>query len=130
MVPWAFAAVLIFLGFGLERRIRPPRFAAGLLHRVRLARTLGWLTPLIPCGPLWIMFGAAALTATWHGGASHMLAFALGTIPLPWLVQAQAHRLQQFLSPRKARLTQQFLAFGSAGLLIWRTAIPLHACCH
>jgi sulfite exporter TauE/SafE len=130
MVPWAFAAVLIVLGFGLEKKIPQPQFMARLLVRARLNRTLGWLTPLLPCGPLWLMLGAAALTGSWRSGALHMAAFALGTIPLPLLLQMQALRAQRRLSPRAARWMQQALAFGSAGILVWRAALPLHACCH
>jgi len=130
IVPWAFAAVLIVLGLGLEKRIPQPRFMAAFLLRARLNRSLGWLTPLIPCGPLWLMFGAAAITGSWWSGGLHMAVFALGTIPLPLLLQTQAGRLQQRLSPQAARWTQQTLAFVSAGVLVWRAALPLHASCH
>jgi sulfite exporter TauE/SafE len=114
IVPWVFVAVLVMLGFGLEKKIPQPRFIANLLLRARLNRTLGWLTPLLPCGPLWLMLGAAAL----------------GTIPLPLLLHMQAQRTQRKLSPRAARWMQQALAFGSAGILVWRATLPLHACCH
>ncbi len=130
IVPWVFAAVLIMLGFGLEKKIPQPRFIAKLLFRARLNRSLGWLTPLLPCGPLWLMFGAAALIGSWMSGALHMSAFALGTIPLPLLIQMQAQRAQRKFSPRVARWMQQALAFGSAGILVWRATLPLHACCH
>jgi sulfite exporter TauE/SafE len=130
IVPWAFAAVLIALGFGLEKKIPQPRFIANLLLRARLNRSLGWLTPLLPCGPLWLMLGAAALTGSWYSGALHMAAFALGTIPLPLLLQMKALRLQRSISSQPARWMQQGLAFISAGLLIWRAMLPLHACCH
>jgi hypothetical protein len=59
-----------------------------------------------------------------------MASFALGTIPLPLLLQTQVLRAQRGLSPRVARWMQQVLAFGSAGILVWRAALPLHACCH
>jgi len=130
IVPWVFVAVLLVLGFGLEKKIPQPRFVATLLLRARLNRTLGWLTPLLPCGPLWLMLGAAALTGSWASGALHMAAFALGTIPLPLFLQMQALHAQRRLSPRVARWMQQALAFGSAGILVWRAALPLHACCH
>ena len=130
IVPWVFVAVLVMLGFGLEKKIPQPRFIANLLLRARLNRTLGWLTPLLPCGPLWLMLGAAALTGSWTGGALHMAAFALGTIPLPLLLHMQAQRTQRRLSPRAARWMQQALAFSSAGILVWRATLPLHACCH
>ncbi len=130
IVPWAFAVVLIVLGFGLEKRIPQPRFMAAFLFRVRLNRSLGWLTPLLPCGPLWLMLGAAAITGTWMSGALHMASFALGTIPLPLLAQAQAARVQARFSPTMLLRSQRALAFASAALLIWRAALPLHASCH
>jgi sulfite exporter TauE/SafE len=76
------------------------------------------------------MFGAAAITGSWWSGALHMASFAAGTIPLPLLLQTQALHLQQRISSQAARRTQQALAFGSAGLLVWRAALPLHASCH
>lgn len=130
LVPWAFAVVLVVLGLGWEKKIPQPRFIAALLLRARLNRSLGWLTPLLPCGPLWLMLGAAAFTGVWWSGALHMAAFALGTIPLPLLLQTQALRVQQRISPQAARWTQQTLAFVSAGVLVWRAALPLHASCH
>ncbi len=130
VVPWVFAAVLIMLGFGLEKKIPQPRFVANLLLRARLNRSLGWLTPLLPCGPLWLMLGATALTGVWWSGALHMAAFALGTVPLPLLIQSRALSVQGKLSPRAARRMQQVLALGSAGVLVWRATLPLHACCH
>jgi sulfite exporter TauE/SafE len=130
LVPWAFAIVLLVLGFGLEKKIPQPRFMAAFLFRAKLNRSLGWLTPLLPCGPLWLMLGAAAITGSWWSGALHMAAFSAGTVPLPLLLQTQAGRLQQRLSPQAARWTQQTLAFVSAGVLVWRAALPLHASCH
>jgi sulfite exporter TauE/SafE len=130
LVPWAFAAVLIVLGLGLEKKIPRPRFLASLLLRARLNRSLGWLTPLLPCGPLWLMLAAAAVTGSWWSGALHLASFAAGTIPLPLLLQTQALRLQNRFPPSTARWTQQALAFISAGLLVWRAALPLHANCH
>lgn len=130
IVPWVFAIVLLLMGLGLEKRLPQPRFVASLLVRARLHRSLGWLTPLLPCGPLWLMLGAAAFTGSWWSGALHMGAFAAGTIPLPFLLHSQARRLQGAISPQAARWTQQALAFVSAGILVWRAALPLHACCH
>ena len=130
IVPWAFAAVLIVLGLGLEKKIPQPRFMASILLRARLNRSLGWLTPLLPCGPLWLMLAAASVTGSWSSGALHMACFAAGTIPLPLLLQTQAAHWQHRLSPQAARWTQQSLAFVSAGVLVWRAALPLHASCH
>jgi sulfite exporter TauE/SafE len=130
LVPWVFAAVLIVLAFGWEKRLPQPRFATMFLARAHLNRSLGWLTPLLPCGPLWLMLGAAAVTGSWWNGALHMASFAAGTIPLPLLLQTQALRAQNRFSPNAARWMQQGLALVSAGLLVWRAVLPLHASCH
>lgn len=129
-VPWVLAAVLLVLAFGLEKRLPQPRFFAAMLLRAKLNRSLGWLTPLLPCGPLWLMLGASAVTGSWWSGALHMGAFVMGTIPLFFLLQSQATRLQNRFSPSAIRWTQQGVALVSAGLLVWRASLPLHACCH
>ena len=130
ILPWVLVAILLILGLGLEKKLPQPRAIASLLRRVRLNRSLGWLTPLLPCGPLWLMLGAAAMTGSWQGGALLMAAFVTGTIPLPWLLQSQAGRLQGRLSPLLVRWTQQGIALASAGLLVWRATLPIHASCH
>jgi sulfite exporter TauE/SafE len=130
IVPWVMAAVLLVLAFGLEKRIPQPRFLAEFLFKARLNRSLGLLTPLLPCGPLWLMLSAAAVTGSASSGAIHMAAFVAGTIPLPILLQTQANRLQQRISPIAMRWTQQGFALVSAGILVWRASAPLHACCH
>jgi uncharacterized protein len=130
IVPWVFAAVLLIMGLGLEKRLPQPRFMAGLLLRARLHRSLGWLTPLLPCGPLWLMLGAAAMTGSSWSGGLHMASFALGTVPLPLVLQWQAARLARTFSPTAALLAQRAIALVSAGLLAWRASLPLHASCH
>ena len=129
-LPWILAAVMLLIGLGLEKRLPQPRLLSALLLRVRLNRSLGWLTPLLPCGPLWLMLAAAAAAGSWHGGALLMVAFVVGTIPLPWLLQAQATNLQRRFSPLVLRWTQQGIALVSAALLVWRAMLPVHASCH
>jgi sulfite exporter TauE/SafE len=129
-LPWILAAVLLLLGLGLEKRLPIPKAFSALLLRVRLNRSLGWLTPLLPCGPLWLMLAAAAVAGSWQGGALLMAAFVLGTIPLPWLLQAQAANLQRRFSPLVLRWTQQGIALVSAALLVWRATLPAHVSCH
>jgi hypothetical protein len=128
-VPWLLAAILVLVAFGLDKRIPQPRFLSRLLLRVRLGSSLGWLTPLLPCGPLWLMFGVAILAASWWQGALLLASYSAGTVPLFWVVQAQFLRLQRGSSPLLLR-TQQGLALLGAGLLVWRSLAPLHDCCH
>jgi len=128
--PWALAAVLLLVGLGLEKKLPQPRWFAALLFRLRLRRSLGLLTPLLPCGPLWLMFGVAVVAGSWWRGAVLLAAFSIGTIPLYLLAQLQFVRLQGALSPNALRWTQQSLALCSAALLIWRATIPIHGSCH
>jgi sulfite exporter TauE/SafE len=128
--PWILAAVLLLLGLGLEKRLPQPRALSGLLLRVRLNRSLGWLTPLLPCGPLWLMLATSAVAGSWHHGALLMAAFVLSTIPMPWLLQLQAANLQRRFSPFVLRWTQQSVALVSAALLVWRAMLPATASCH
>ena len=100
------------------------------MFRARLDRTLGWLTPMLPCGPLWLMLAAAAITGSWLSGALHMAAFVAGTVPLYWALQAQLFRAQTRLSPSIMRLSQRALALISASLLVWRALLPAYANCH
>jgi hypothetical protein len=130
IVPWVLAAVLLMIGLGLEKRLPQPQFLTAWLLRARLHRSLGLLTPLLPCGPLWLMLGAAAVTGAWTSGALLMASFIAGTIPLPLLLQSQAWRLRGRLSPAALRWTQQGVALISAGLLTWRAMLPANGSCH
>jgi sulfite exporter TauE/SafE len=100
---WILVIVFLIFGFGLEKKLpRPPvllkwtaklRFRLGKLSPVRSGITLGALTPLLPCGPLYLLFGASLLTGSGMRGAEFALAFGLGTVPLLWLIQYQLKRL-------------------------------------
>ncbi len=129
-LPWLLVTVLLMVGFGLEKKLPQPRALSKLLLRVRLQHSLGWLTPLLPCGPLWLMLGTAALAGSWQHGAILMACFVIGTIPLPWVILTQGANLQRRFSPIAMRRTQQCLAFISAGLLAWRALLPIDAPCH
>src|SRR5215203_2470176 len=130
-VPWILAAVLVLIGFGLDKRIPQPRFLTRILVRARLNRTLGWLTPLLPCGPLWLMYGVAILSGSVLSGALLLASFSLGTIPLFLLLQAGVWKLQQRGRATWLPRAQQVFAFSAAALLVWRTIlIDQGGCCH
>lgn len=130
LVPWVLAGVMLIIALGLDRRLPQPRLLAGWLLRLRLHRSLGLLTPLLPCGPLWLMLGAAAITGTWTGGGLLMVSFVAGTMPLPWLLQSQAARLRGRFSPLTLGRVQRGLALVSAALLTWRAVASSHGSCH
>lgn len=132
LVPWGMAAVLLVLGLGLEKRIPQPPAFAGLTRVLRLDRSLGILTPLLPCGPLWLMYGVAAISGSPFSGAALMAAFALGTIPVFAVIHAGAFRGGRFLPSSAFRWFQQGIALCGAAILVWRALMPatVTSCCH
>lgn len=130
LVPWALAAVMLIIGLGLDRRLPQPRLLSRWLLRLRINRSLGLLTPLLPCGPLWLMLSTAALTGSWAGGGLLMASFVAGTIPLPWLLQSQAARLSVRIPPLVFSRGQRLLALVSVALLTWRAVASSHGSCH
>lgn len=130
VLPWILVGVYLVFALGLEKRL--PRPAALLKHaarwRFKTARltpvcsglALGFFTPLLPCGPLYLLFGAALLSGSgWHG-AEFALAFGLGTVPLLWLAQAQLHRMKRRFSPLAMVRAQRGLALTAAMVMMWR----------
>ena len=130
IAPWAMAIVLLGLALGLEKRIPQPRWTARLMLRARLRQNLGFLTPLLPCGPLWLTLGVAALSSSALRGALLLGAFTAGTIPLFALLQSSLLRGQRRLSPLWLLRAQRGLAFIACILLVWRATLPNDGSCH
>jgi hypothetical protein len=127
LLPWVLVIVFLIFGFGMDKKLpRPPallrwtakmRFRLGRLSPIRSGITLGALTPLLPCGPLYLLFGAALLTGSAARGAEFALAFGLGTVPLLWLAQQSFKHIG-----RRFNLVpiQRTLAIASACLIAFR----------
>jgi sulfite exporter TauE/SafE len=128
LLPWAFALFFLAIAFGLDRFLPKLRFASGLLFRLKLnvlpvlplSAVMGLATPFLPCGPLYAAFAVALFADSFSDGARLMTAFALGTMPLYWLLQSQYFRLQHRISPGALQWARQGLALVSALLLAWR----------
>ncbi len=150
VLPWILVVLFLVFAFGLEKKLPRPvallkfgarwRFKTARLTPVRAGVALGLVTPLLPCGPLYLLFGAALLSGSgWHG-AEFALAFGLGTVPLLWLAQGQLHRLRRKLSPMAMVRIQRGLALVAALVMVWRLhgTLPgfqhlpekLPSCCH
>lgn len=131
LLPWAFALLFIAHGFGLEKKIPQPRFISRLLLKLnfqdksksRLGALLGAFTPLLPCAPLYLVFGVTLVAGSFLNGAALMACFAAGTSPLYWLVQTQYVRWSARWSPIALQRTRAALALLSAGLLVWRAVV-------
>jgi uncharacterized protein len=130
LLPWVLVVILLAMALGLDKRVPRPavfnrltaraRFKAGRLSAYAGAGAMGLLTPLLPCGPLYLVFGAALLAGSAAKGAEFTLAFGLGTVPLLWLAQHQFHRIRAKLTPKSMNLMRRGLAFAAALMMIVR----------
>lgn len=130
MLPWILVIVYLMFAFGLEKRLPRPagllkfaarwRFKTARLTPVRSGLALGILTPLLPCGPLYLLFGASLLSGSGWRGAEFALGFGLGTVPLLWLAQTQLHRMKRRIPPVVMVRVQRGLALTAALVMMWR----------
>lgn len=128
--PWLLVLFFIALAFRLDRYVPKPaalsrlsfRLTARLRMRSRVhaAAALGLATPLLPCGPLYVLIALALVSGSALRGIEFMLAFGLGTVPLLWLAQSQFHWVRRKLSPLWLNRTRIVLALVTAALLGWR----------
>ncbi len=147
VLPWLMVLAFALVGLGLDQRLPKPGFLARPLRRLQAAAfrlksgprsgLLGLATPLLPCGPLYLIFGLALANGSAFKGAGFTVAFGLGTLPLLWLAQTGLHRLGGVLSPAALSRLQRGLALGTAVLLAWRLrgtldfgAETVPSCCH
>jgi hypothetical protein len=130
LLPWVMVAVLLVMALDLDKKVPRPLVFQRITARVRLksmklpaygsASAMGLLTPFLPCGPLYLVFGAALLAGSAAKGAEFTLAFGLGTVPLLWLAQQQFHRIRAMLTPLAMGRLRRGLAFVTALMLAWR----------
>jgi sulfite exporter TauE/SafE len=130
-LPVLLAVVLLVVGIGWRWRVPLPTRVRLAFARWRLAvarrpawqrgMALGLLTPLIPCGPLYVMLGACLLAGSaWHG-AELAMAFALGTVPLLWFAQGSFGWIGLKLGQRNLGIVRRAVALTAAVVLLWRT---------
>jgi sulfite exporter TauE/SafE len=87
---------------------------------VSAAAVLGLATPLLPCGPLYMVVALAMLAGSALRGVEFMLAFGLGTVPLLWLAQTNFHWIRRKLPPGWIARVQMTLALVTAVVIAWR----------
>ncbi len=134
-LPWVLVLFFVAVAFRWDRYL--PKIAAltritwklqGWMRgrsRVSMAAALGVATPLLPCGPLYLIVTLALLTGSPLRGVEFMLAFGLGTVPLLWLAQTEFHWVRQKLSPLWLNRTRIALALVAALLVAWRLRATL-----
>ncbi len=130
VLPWLLTAVLLFMALGLHVKLPRPSFLKMWSARTRLklcripvrrgALALGMATPLLPCGPLYLMAGIALVSGSAVRGAEFMLAFSMGTIPLLWFAQHRFHVWRQQLSPVAMDRVKRAVCLAGAVMLMMR----------
>lgn len=147
VLPWLLVVAFANFGMGLETYLPKPQFlragvrriqtAALRMHSAMRAGLLGFATPLLPCGPLYLMFALAMANGSALKGGEFAFAFGLGTLPLLWLAQTQLHLISGKVQPQTMRKIQRGLALTAALIMAWRLrgtldfgsdAVP--SCCH
>ncbi|MGF1453536.1 MAG: sulfite exporter TauE/SafE family protein [Opitutales bacterium] len=131
IAPWLLVGVIIAAVLRWDRLL--PKFGATGRWYLRATRRvqrwpagwrglgLGLATPLLPCGPLYLLLTAALFTASAGRGALFGAAFAAGTIPLLALGQTAFLTLGKRLPPTVLRGVQIGIAGLAVALIIWRT---------
>lgn len=126
-LPWVMVLFFLMVAIRVDRFFPKPTFLAGVLSKAqRRAASLprpvaglctGLLTPLLPCGPLYAVFGLALMTQSPIRGAEFLLLFGLGTMPLLWVVQSAFSKWQGRISPVAISRIQRMLALVVAIIL-------------
>ncbi len=145
VLPWLLVLVFLAVALGLGKWLPKPLFLSRPMARIRLAvarvpapvkaTVLGAATPLLPCGPLYLMLTLAMANGSVSNGAQFAAAFGLGTLPLLWLAQTQVHLLGPRFSGRATMWVQRGLALSAALVMAWRlrgtlTGEAEATCCH
>lgn len=130
VLPWLLAAVLLAMACGISIKLPKPQFFKLWTARTRLklcripakrgALALGLATPLLPCGPLYLMLAIALASGSALHGIEFMLAFALGTVPLLWLAQHQFLVWRHRLTPITMSRVRRSVALAGALLVVAR----------
>ncbi len=143
--PWLLVIVFVLIGIGADAWLPKPVFLTIPMARLKLkavklgsaarAGLIGIATPLLPCGPLYMMFGLAMANGSAAKGGEFSVAFGLGTLPLLALAQTQLHRIGIRLSPVALKRVQRGLSLVAAVVLAWRlrgtlTGETEASCCH
>ncbi len=130
VLPWVLAGVLIIMALGGSVKLPRPAFLKKWSAHTRLALcrvpvkrgalALGLMTPLLPCGPLYLMLGIALISGSALRGVEFMLAFSLGTVPLLWLAQHQFHVWKHRLTPVNISRVRRGVALVGAVMVMAR----------
>lgn len=130
VLPWLLVGLFLITALGLWKKLPRPRFADRLVAKARFrsfklsagrgALVMGLVTPLLPCGPLYLLFAATLLSGSALRGAEFALAFGMGTVPLLWVAQQSFSKLRDAMPALRFSQLQRGLAIIATIVMIWR----------
>jgi len=134
-LPWVLVLFFLAVSFRLDKRFPKPVWLGSVYRRVNqrfqrlskpvAAALIGLSTPLLPCGPLYMIFGLALFSGSALKGIEFSVGFGLGTLPLLWLAQTQFMRMNQRAGMKWLPRIQRTMAFVAALVIAWRLRTTL-----
>ena len=118
-IPWIAGVLLLAWAVGWSFNLFPNSLKRMPRFRPR-PEVIGFLTPLIPCAPLYLMLGLCALSGSAAQGAMLALAFGVGTVPLLWFAQANFAWIRQKIGARRFDFLQRGVVIAAALIVLWR----------
>jgi len=135
LLPWILVVFFLVVAFRLDRFFPKPvwlgRFYRKMttrfsrLQKPLAAAVIGLASPLLPCGPLYMIFGLALFSGSALKGAEFAIGFGIGTLPLLWLAQSHFMRVQFKVTPLSLIRIQRSLALIAALVVAWRLRTTL-----
>jgi len=134
-LPWILVLFFLVVAFRLDRFFPKPKWLGNYYRQLTAkffkmrkpvaAGLIGLASPLLPCGPLYMIFGLALFSGSALKGAEFAIGFGLGTMPLLWLAQTQFMRMNQRMTPKVLVRIQRSAAFLAALVVAWRLRTTL-----
>lgn len=135
LLPWILVAFFFVVALRLDRFFPKPIWLGGLykkmtarfsrLQKPMAAAMIGLASPLLPCGPLYMIFGLALFSGSALKGAEFAIGFGLGTLPLLWFAQSEFMRIQLKMTPMTLLRIQRSLALIAGLVVAWRLRTTL-----
>ena len=135
LLPWVLVVFFLVVGFRLDRYFPKPVWLGQLYQRLAqrfrrmskpvAAAGIGLASPLLPCGPLYMIFGLAMFSGSALKGMEFAIGFGIGTMPLLWLAQMRFMRINQRVKPGTLQRIQRSVAIVAALVVAWRLRTTL-----
>jgi len=135
LLGWILVAFFLVVAFRLDRFFPKPKWLGhsyravttrfSRLNKPLAAGVIGFASPLLPCGPLYMIFGLALFSGSALKGAEFAIGFGIGTLPLLWLAQSKFMRMNRRVTPQTLLRIQRVVALVAALVVAWRLRTTL-----